>query len=159
MNNTVITGRVGKDAEVRHLDNGRAAIGFSLAWSEKYKNNQGEKQERTIWYDCTIWRKSDAVGVAQYIKKGSQLLIQGEVGARSWQNDAGEIKTSLTVNVRDLEFISTPREDGAAPQAQPQAQQQAQGSTYQPPKQESPFANAGASPEFFTSSGEDDLPF
>lgn len=161
MNTTIVTGRIGKDAEIKTFENGRAVINFSLAWSEKYKDRQGEQQERTVWYECAVWRKQEATGVAQYLRKGAQVLVQGEVSGRGWQNDAGEIKVSMQINVRELELLQVPKLEGQQQQAGPQS------SGWQPPQQSSPFqqqaaptpaASAGSNPDFFTSD-QDDLPF
>ena len=160
MNNTIVTGRIGKDAEIKTFDGGRAVINFSLAWSEKYKDRQGEQQERTVWYDCAVWRKEGATGVAAYLKKGAQVLVQGEVSGRGWQNDAGEIKVSLQINVRDLEILQYVKDDGQQSSGY-QQQQQRSAPAYQPPQYSAPAAaaNAGANQDFFKSDESDDLLF
>lgn len=158
MNNTIVTGRIGKDAEVKTFDGGRAVINFSLAWSEKYKDRQGEQQERTVWYDCAVWRKEGATGVAQYLRKGAQVLVQGEVSARGWANDAGEVRTSLQINVRDLEILQYVKDDQQQPQAAPAQQRPAATAAAAASAAASP-ANYGANQDFFKTDESDDLPF
>lgn len=104
MNTLSLIGRIGKDAEVKEL-NGQKVINFSLAWSEK-------KDSETIWFDCAKW--GDKVGVADYLKKGTQVAITGKVGLRKREGGA-----ALTVNVNSLTLLGS-KAEGEAP-----AQQQA----------------------------------
>lgn len=164
MNNTIVTGRIGKDAEVKTFDGGRAVINFSLAWSEKYKDRQGEQQERIVWYDCAVWRKQEATGVSKFLRKGAHVLVQGEVSGRGWVNDAAEVKVSLTITVRDLEILQYVKDEDYQPQ--PQAQPQPQNFAQQAVNNASaagfqanqPAANPSEQTDFFKSD-QDDLPF
>lgn len=87
VNKVILVGNVGKDPEVRHLDNDLVVANFPLATSETFKRN-GEKITNTEWHNITLWR-----GLAQvaenYVKKGSQLYIEGRIRTRSYDDKDG----------------------------------------------------------------------
>lgn len=117
-----IIGALGSDAEVRQLDNGRSAISFSVAHSEKWKDQSGQQQERTTWVRCTIWRKSDQVAIAQYLTKGTKVLAEGEPSARAYLSSTGAPTGSLELNVKNIELLG----GGTRTQGQAQPTQQKQ---------------------------------
>jgi len=142
----IVAGAIGSDAEVRQLQSGQAAISFSIAHSEKWKNAQGQQQERTTWVKCTIWRKSDQIAVAQYLKKGTKVIAEGTPSARAWSNASGEPQSSLELNVREVEFMGSAATKPAG--AQPAASNQ---------QSHAPASNQ--SNQIFTGTDNDDLPF
>lgn len=86
-NLVILLGRVGKNPEVRHLDNGNTVANFSLATSETYKDKRtGEKKEETEWHNIVIWGKLSEV-VEKYVKKGDLLYIEGKIKTRTWEKD------------------------------------------------------------------------
>lgn len=107
-------GRIGNDATVRPVGE-NAAIGFSIAVSEKYKNAQGQQLENTYWIDCTIWRKVNETTIAGYLKKGTQVYIEGRPTARPWVNAQNQAMASLDCRVDKLELLGSPQQ-AAAPQ-------------------------------------------
>lgn len=153
MNRTTVIGRVGKDAEVKILQSGDAVINFTIAWSEKYKDRNGEQKETTVWYDCSIFRKPDQVKIADYIKKGGMVLVEGRITARAYTNGAGEVVAALGITVKDIQLLG-----GGQNQAPAQQEQR-------PPRREdSPpelpvYQNNNAKNDFFDSMESDDLPF
>ena len=150
MNRTQVIGNIGQDATVRNLESGQAAISFSVGASERWTDAQGVKQERTEWFNCTIWRKQDKVAIAQYLKKGTKVLVEGKVTARPWTNQTGELKASLELRVDNFEFVgSAPKEES---QGAPQPIQNA-APTNQAPLPESFSGNIK------TDTQDDDLPF
>lgn len=135
MYKTTLTGNIGNDAEVKSFENGQSVITFSVAHTEKWKDKQGVQQEKTEWIRCQMWKPSDKLTIAQYLKKGTKLLIEGRVSASSWiDNSTGTpiAKSQVELNVLNLEFMSTPQtpvvQNTAAPvqaapiQTQPLAQ-------------------------------------
>ena len=87
VNKAIIVGRLGKDPEVRHLDNGVAVASFSLATSETYKDrNTGEKKETTDWHNIVLWRGLAEIA-EKYLKKGDQVYVEGKLKTRSWEKD------------------------------------------------------------------------
>ena len=81
INKVILVGNVGKDPEVRHLENGTAVASFSLATSETYKDRDGNRQTRTEWHNIVLWRGLADV-VEKYVKKGQMLYIEGRLTSR-----------------------------------------------------------------------------
>lgn len=96
VNKVILVGNLGKDPEVRHLENGAAVANFSIATSESYKDKNGNRQEQTEWHNVVLWR-----GLAQiaekYLRKGSQIYIEGKLRTRSWQDKDGNTRYTTEV--------------------------------------------------------------
>ncbi len=97
-----IIGRLGKDCVVNTV-NGKNVINFTVAHSEKYKDSQGNMQEKTIWVDCAYW--TDRTAVAQYLTKGTQVFTEGQPEARSFQRNDGTPGASLSLRVREVQLL------------------------------------------------------
>jgi single-strand DNA-binding protein len=120
MNTTIITGNIAADAVVRTNEGKDSAINFSVAVNKKWRNQAGEVQQQTTWFECTIWRKPDATSVAQYIKKGGIITVRGEVSARAYADQTGAPQAKLSLRVEDFTFAGSSGQQPQAP-AQPQA--------------------------------------
>ena len=83
VNKVILIGNLGKDPEVRYLDNGVAVANLSLATSENYKNKDGEKVIQTEWHDIVLWRGLAEVA-EKYLKKGSSVYIEGKLRTNKW---------------------------------------------------------------------------
>ncbi len=138
LNRYQFTGNIGKDAEVRTLENGSIAIGFTVAVSEKYKDRQGNEQTTTTWVNCTRWVVAGgSTAIAPYLKKGTKVLVEGKPLARAYNTNSGEVAASLEVRVDTIELLGQPQQQGAAgqqaaPQPQPQPQTQHRSQAPQP---------------------------
>lgn len=118
MNVWTICGNLGRDAELRYTQGGAAVAGFSVA----VKSGYGDKAQ-TIWVDCSIWGKQAEGGLIQYLKKGQQVALSGEMGTREHEG-----KTYITLRVatvtlcgsKDDRAASQPQQQRQAPQQQPQ---------------------------------------
>lgn len=88
VNKVILVGRLGKDPEVRTLDNGKSVATFSLATSESYKDKSGERKENTQWHNIVVWQGLAEVA-GKYLKKGSQLYVEGKLNNRSYEKDGG----------------------------------------------------------------------
>ncbi|MEO9872441.1 single-stranded DNA-binding protein [Ekhidna sp.] len=87
VNKVILVGRLGKDPEVRHLENGATVANFSIATSETYKDRQtGERREQTEWHNVVLWRGLAEV-VEKYVKKGDMIYVEGKLRTRSWEKD------------------------------------------------------------------------
>ena len=91
VNKVILVGNVGKDPEVRYLENGTAVAKFSLATSESYTNKEGNRVDQTEWHNIVLWRKSAEIA-EKYIRKGMQLYIEGKIKSRSWDDKDGNKK-------------------------------------------------------------------
>lgn len=101
MEQTIVTGRIGKDSTVKKV-NDRYVYNFTLAVNIGY----GEHKQ-TKWYECSLWSKSDKLS----FNKGTNLLIKGSVGARAYLNKENVAVGVLTINVFDFEYLSSKLED------------------------------------------------
>jgi len=87
VNKVILIGNLGKDPEVRHLESGAAVANFSIATTETYKDrNTGERKDVTEWHNIVLWRGLAEVA-EKYLKKGSQVYIEGKLRTRSWEKD------------------------------------------------------------------------
>lgn len=87
VNKVILVGNVGQDPETRYMPNGGAVTNVTLATSETWKDkNTGENQERTEWHRVVFYQRLAEI-VAEYVKKGSKLYIEGSLRTRSWEQD------------------------------------------------------------------------
>jgi single-strand DNA-binding protein len=87
INKVILVGNVGQDPETRYMPNGGAVTNITLATSENWKDkNTGENQERTEWHRITFYQRLAEV-VAEFVKKGSKLYVEGSLRTRSWEQD------------------------------------------------------------------------
>ncbi|MBS1620605.1 MAG: single-stranded DNA-binding protein [Bacteroidetes bacterium] len=97
-----IIGNLGKDCVVNTV-NGKNVINFTVAHTEKYKDSQGNNQEKTTWVDCAWW--TDRTAIAQYLTKGKQVYAEGQPEARSFQRNDGTPGSSLSLRVREVQLL------------------------------------------------------
>jgi single-strand DNA-binding protein len=86
LNRVVIVGRLGRDPESRFTNSGDAVTNFSVATTERWKNKDGEQQEKTEWHRVTMFGKVAEIA-AQYLKKGSECLVEGKLQTRKYEKD------------------------------------------------------------------------
>lgn len=172
VNKVILVGNVGKDPETRYLDEGTAMTKFPLATSETYKNRDGERVTTTEWHNVVLWR-----GLAQvaekYVKKGTQLYIEGRIKTRSYEDSEGNKKYITEIVGDQMQMLGRKpdEEDGqhdrpqqaASPQAgstqagSTQAGSTQAGSTQAGQKQDTKGQGPGAQQDF--SPGEQEDPF
>ena len=107
-----IIGTLGKDCVVNTV-NGKNVINFTVAHTEKYKDSQGNQQEKTTWVDCAYW--TDRTAIAQYLTKGKQVYAEGQPEARSFQRNDGTPGSSLSLRVREVQLLGGRAEGGSTP--------------------------------------------
>lgn len=100
-----IVGRLGKDPEMRYTSSGTPVCSFSVATDRVWNNEQGVKQEETTWHNVTTWNKQ-AETCAQYLTKGSMVMVTGTVKARGYTGRDGQIGASLDVRADVVRFLS-----------------------------------------------------
>lgn len=104
VNKAILLGNLGKDPEIRRLDDGRAVANFSIATSESYKNKAGERVTNTEWHNIVLW--SPLAEIAEnYLKKGSQVYIEGKISNRSYEDKDGVKKYISEVVGRDITLL------------------------------------------------------
>jgi single-strand DNA-binding protein len=110
VNKVILVGNVGRDPEIRHLDKGVAVARFSLATTENYTSKTGEKVSNTEWHNVVAWRGLAEV-VEKYVKKGSQLYIEGRLKTNSYEKD-GVKHYATEINADTMHMLG--RRDGQA---------------------------------------------
>ncbi len=99
-NSVQLIGRLGKDVEVKDFDKSKKAS-FTMATTDSYKNAKGEKVEDTQWHNIVIWGQlADVAG--KYLKKGSEVCVEGKLVHRNYETDKGEKRYITEINVNDL---------------------------------------------------------
>jgi single-strand DNA-binding protein len=104
VNKVILVGNLGKDPEVRFTPNGKALAKFSVATSEKWTDQQGQKQERTEWHNVVVWGKQ-AESCGQYLTKGRQVFVEGSIRTRSYDDKDGNKKYMTEIIARDVRFL------------------------------------------------------
>ncbi|MCF8379355.1 MAG: single-stranded DNA-binding protein [Bacteroidales bacterium] len=112
VNKVILVGNVGKDPETRYLEGGAAVSKFSLATSEVYKNKNGEKITNTEWHNIVLWRGLAEIA-EKYVKKGSQLYIEGRIRTRSYTDKDGNTRY-MTEIVGDTMQMLGRKSDGTS---------------------------------------------
>jgi single-strand DNA-binding protein len=98
-NSVRLLGHLGEDPKVRKLDSGKTVANFSIATNEIYRDSKGEKQSETTWHRLVAWGKQAEIA-EKYLKKGSEISIEGKLTNRSWEDKNGEKQymTEIVVN-------------------------------------------------------------
>ncbi|MCW3073877.1 MAG: single-stranded DNA-binding protein [Flaviaesturariibacter sp.] len=104
-----VIGNLGKDCTVNTV-NGKNVINFTVAHTEKYKDSQGNSQEKTTWVDCAYW--TDRTAVAPYLTKGTQVFTEGTPEVRSFTRADGTAGASLSMRVREVQLLGRKGEGG-----------------------------------------------
>ena len=105
VNKVILIGNLGKDPEVKYLDNGVAVANLSLATSENYKNKDGEKVTQTEWHDIVLWRGLAEVA-EKYLKKGSSVYIEGKLRTNKWVDKDENTRYKTEVLADKLTMLS-----------------------------------------------------
>lgn len=179
LNKVMLIGNVGRDPEIRYLEgNGQNGQGtkvatFTLATSERYKDRSGETRENTEWHNIVAWRQSADV-CERFVRKGTQLYIEGKLRTRSYTDQTGNKKYTTEIAVDTLQLLGRRDDNPAtgayqAPQQsyQQPAYQAAQPAFQQPSYQQPAYQpKAAAAPaaepqplDISIDDGTDDLPF
>ena len=127
VNRVIIVGNLGRDPETRYMPNGDAVTNIAVATTESWKDkNTGEKKELTEWHRITFYRKLAEV-VAQYLKKGSSIYVEGKLQTRKWTDKDGVERYTTEIIADSMQMLgSGPKQDDGAPQSRPQQRPQNQ---------------------------------
>ena len=159
VNKVILIGNVGGDPETRYLPNGNAVTNITLATSESWKDKQtGQMQERTEWHRVVFFGKLAEIA-GEYLRKGSQVYIEGRLQTRKWQDQSGQDRytTEIVVDMNGQMQMLGGRGDseGGAPRApRPQAQQSRPAAQ---PSAPAPQPSSQPMPDY--DSFDDDIPF
>lgn len=104
VNKVILVGRLGKDPETRYMTNGEAVTNVTLATSENWKDKSGEKQEKTEWHNLVFYRRLAEVA-GEYLKKGSQIYVEGKIQTRKWQDKEGKDRYTTEIIVNEMTML------------------------------------------------------
>ncbi|AXF52853.1 MAG: single-stranded DNA-binding protein [Podoviridae sp. ctdb7] len=154
INKVILVGTCGQDPEVRYLPNGNAVTNLSLATSEQWTDKQtGQKVERTEWHRVTLFGKVAEIA-GEYLRKGSQVYIEGKLQTREWEKDGiKRYSTEVHVDMKGvMQLLGGKPQDNGQQQSRPQ--QQRPQNRQQAPQQSQQGTNG---PDY--ESFDDDIPF
>ena len=168
LNKVILIGRLGRDPEVRYMPNGEAVCNFSVATSETWNDRNGQRVERTEWHNITMYRRLAEIA-GQYLKKGSQVYLEGRIQSRKYQGKDGIERTAYDIIANEMKMLGgrndnsggAPYDDGGYNQGSyqqaPQQQSQAAPQNQEPPA--APRRQAPAAPAAPVEDIDDDIPF
>ena len=104
VNKVILVGRLGKDPETRYMTNGEAVANVTLATSENWKDKSGEKQERTEWHNLVFYRRLAEIA-GEYLKKGSQIYVEGRIQTRKYQDKSGQDRYMTEIIVNEMQML------------------------------------------------------
>ena len=148
-NKIIIVGNLGRDPELRYTPQGVAVCDFSMATNERKRDKSGEMQEVATWFRVTLWR-NQAENAAKYLKKGSQVFIEGRLSLEEWTDRDGNTRQTLQVNASDMHFIGS-RGDAPSSTGDDSEPEFAGPASSQPSSAAPPITRAAAA--------DDDIPF
>ena len=115
VNKAILVGNLGKDPEIRHLDNGVAVANFSLATTESYTNKQGERVNQTEWHNVVLWRGLADIA-EKYLKKGNSVYIEGKIITRKWEDKDGNVRYSTDIVADKMTMLGSKQESASIAQ-------------------------------------------
>jgi single-strand DNA-binding protein len=144
-----VIGNLGKDCVVNSV-NGKNVINFSVAHTEKFRDSMGNQKDRTIWVECAYW--TDKTGITPYLKKGSQVYVEGTPDVRTYQTQDGRQGAALSLRISNVQLLGNKSNgEGINGDHGP--------STYHAPSQSYSTAPHAAVAQADISEPVDDLPF
>ena len=108
---TIVVGRVGRDAELRYTPGGLPVTNFSVAADRRWTDANGQAQEKVTWFRVICWRKLAEI-TNQYVKKGQRILVAGEIEAAAWTERDGAPRASLELTADRVRFLGDRAADG-----------------------------------------------
>lgn len=113
VNKVILVGNLGKDPEVRHLENGAVVANFSMATSESYKDKNGVRQTQTEWHNVVLWRGLAEIA-EKFLKKGNMIYIEGKLRTRSWEDKEGVTRYTTEVVGDSMTMLGSKSDNNSA---------------------------------------------
>jgi single-strand DNA-binding protein len=135
-----LIGNLGGDPEMRYTASGVPVTNFSVATTRRWTTPDGESREKTTWFRVTAWRRLAEV-CNEYLAKGRQVFVEGEIDSHAWAGNDGEPRSSLDVTASTVKFLGSRGDQGGG----------GGGGSYGPPAPEDPYADSP--------SKDDEIPF
>jgi len=144
VNKVILVGNLGQDPEVKHLEGDKVVANLRLATTEAYKDKSGNRVENTEWHDLELWDGLARIA-EQYLKKGSQIYVEGRIKSDTWQDEQGNNRKKIRIRVNNLTMLGSRGGDSTG----------SPNSTNQPQS----YATSAPAPNNAMDQEEDDLPF
>jgi single-strand DNA-binding protein len=157
VNKVILVGNLGKDPELRYTPAGAAVANFSLATTERYKDRDGNRQEKTEWHNIVAWRQLAEI-CGKYLHKGKQIYLEGKIQTRSYDDRDGNKRYITEIVMDEMQMLGTKNESGDSPYASETQTVRPQSS---PARQSQPAA-ATSDPAQFSDpvyNDDDEIPF
>ncbi len=107
INKVILVGNLGKDPETRYMPNGKAVTNFTVATSESWKDKQtGEQREQTEWHNIVMYDRLAEIA-AEYLRKGSQVYVEGKLRTRKWQDKEGRDRYTTEINANEMQMLGS----------------------------------------------------
>jgi single-strand DNA-binding protein len=121
INKVILVGNLGKDPEIRYSANGAAIANCTLATTESWKDrNTGEKQEKTEWHRVVFFSRLAEI-VGEYLKKGSQIYVEGRLQTRKWQDQSGQDRYTTEIVANEMQMLGSRAGAGGGDYSAPSA--------------------------------------
>ena len=158
VNKVIIVGNLGRDPETRYMPDGGAITNISVATTDKWKDKNGEMQEKTEWHRVAFFGKLAEIA-GEYLKKGSQVYVEGRLQTRKWQDKDGQDKYTTEIVANQMQMLGSRQGmGGGGRDAAHEGGEAAGGGGARPSASASkPAAKAGTGGKF--DDFEDDIPF
>jgi single-strand DNA-binding protein len=148
VNKVILIGNLGRDPETRYMPDGGAITNISVATTDKWKDKAGEMQEKTEWHRVAFFGKLAEIA-GEYLKKGSQVYVEGRLQTRKWQDKDGQDKYTTEIVANVMQMLGSRQGGGERDAGGARAERTTQAAEAKPAK-----AGAGKFDDF-----EDDIPF
>jgi single-strand DNA-binding protein len=159
VNRVILIGNLGRDPEIRRLENGAVVAKFPIATNENYRDKAGEWQTQTEWHDVVAWR-SLAERAETQLKKGSLVYVEGKLTHRSWDDQDGNKRYTTEVVASYFRNITPRREDGGSGGYFPSTDDELPGNKdFEPSSSTSTEPAPSSPPDPPSGEADDDLPF
>ena len=142
VNKVILVGNLGRDPELRYTQGGSAVTNFTLATNEKWRDKDGNNQERTEWHRVVVWGRQ-AETCAEYLAKGRQVYLEGRLQTRQWEDKEGNKRWTTEVVAQRVQFL------GSKPS----------GTSDRAPEFAPAEADTNATPSYDVDAGPSDVPF
>jgi single-strand DNA-binding protein len=154
VNKVILVGNLGRDPETRYMPDGGAITNVSIATTDVWKDKQGEKQEKTEWHRVAFFGKLAEIA-GEYLKKGSQVYVEGRLQTRKWQDKDGADKYTTEIVADRMQMLGSRQGGGGRDMGEPDAASAPRSSAGAGAGASKPTAKSGGKFDDF----EDDIPF
>ena len=128
LNKVILIGNLGQDPSARYMSNGDAVTNITLATTDTWKDKNGEKQEKTEWHRCTFYRKLAEIA-GEYLKKGSQVYVEGKITTRKWTDKEGIERYTTEIIASSMKMLGSKSGDSGHSEAPANPRNNAQSGT------------------------------